>query len=90
MDHVARLAVAQKEESRTHCGSMGLRVFRPKLDSRVDGASLSPCEARTAAYATIEIGGFAPFVADLASSHPAEVEEVIGGKVSAELSVGIF
>ena len=52
-------------------------------------ASLSPSEARTAAaYATIEIGGFAPFVTDLAESHPVEVEEVIGGEVSAELSVG--
>ena len=52
-------------------------------------ASLSPSEARTAAaYATIEIGGFAPFVTDLAESHLVEVEEVIGGEVSAELSVG--
>ena len=52
-------------------------------------ASLSSPEARTAAaYATIELNGFAPFVLDLAMSHPAEVEEVIGGEVSAELSVG--
>ena len=52
-------------------------------------ASLSPSEARTAAaYATIEIGGFAPFLTDLAKSHPEEVEEVIGGEVSSELSVG--
>ena len=51
--------------------------------------SLSPCEARTAvAYATIEWDGFAPFIADLAKSHPTEVEAVIGGEVSAELSVG--
>lgn len=52
-------------------------------------ASLSPCEARTAvAYATVEINGFAPFITDLAGSHPTEVEEVIGGEVSAELRVG--
>ena len=52
-------------------------------------ASLSSSEARTAAaYATIEIGGFAPFVADLAKSHSVEVEEVIGSEVSAELDVG--
>ena len=52
-------------------------------------ASLSSSEARTAAaYATIEIGGFAPFVTDLAKSHSVEVEEVIGGEVSAELGVG--
>ena len=52
-------------------------------------ASLSPWEARTAAaYTTIEMNGFAPFITDLAKSHPAEVEEVIGGEVSSELSVG--
>ncbi len=52
-------------------------------------ASLSPAEARTAAaYATIELGGFAPFIADLVESHPREVDKVIGGEVSAELSVG--
>ncbi|MDD9980141.1 MAG: hypothetical protein OXU81_02085, partial [Gammaproteobacteria bacterium] len=52
-------------------------------------ASLSSSEARAAAaYATIELNGFAPFVVDLAKSHPAEVEAVIGGEVSAELSVG--
>ena len=52
-------------------------------------ASLSPCEVRTAvAYATIEIHGFAPFIIDLVKSHPREVEEVIGGEVSAELRVG--
>ena len=52
-------------------------------------ASLSPSEARTAAaYATIELNGFAPFITDLATSHPAEVVDVIGGEVSSELSVG--
>ena len=49
-------------------------------------ASLSSSEARTAAaYATIEINGFAPFITDLVKSHPTEVEEVMGGEVSAEL-----
>ena len=52
-------------------------------------ASLSPEEARIAAvYATIELNGFAPFIADLARSHPAEVDAVIGGELSAELRVG--
>lgn len=52
-------------------------------------ASLSPDEAGTAAaYATMELGGFAPFIADLAISHPAAVEGVIGGEVSAELDIG--
>ena len=51
--------------------------------------SLSPDEARIAAvYATIELNGFAPFIADLAASHPEEVDAVIGGEVSVELGVG--
>ena len=51
--------------------------------------SLSSREARTAAaYATIEMNGFAPFIIDLAKSHHTEVEEVIGGEVSAELRMG--
>ncbi len=51
--------------------------------------SLSPAEARiAAAYATLELQGFAPFLADLVESHPQEVDKVIGGEVSAELSVG--
>ena len=52
-------------------------------------ASLSSAEVRTAAaYATLELQGFAAFLADLVESHPQEVEKVIGGEVSAELSVG--
>ena len=52
-------------------------------------ASLPPPEARTAAaYAAIELHGFAPFITDLATSHPTEVEDVIGGEVSSELRVG--
>ena len=52
-------------------------------------ASLSSAEARVAAvYATIELDDFAPFVTDLTESHPKEVEAVIGGEVSNELSVG--
>ena len=52
-------------------------------------ASLSSAEASTAAaYATIELNGFAPFISELAESHAQEVEAVIGGEVSAELRVG--
>ena len=52
-------------------------------------ASLSPSEARTAAaYATIEMNGFAPFIIDLVKSHPTEVKQMIGGEVSAELGMG--
>ena len=51
--------------------------------------SLSPAEARIAAvYGTIELNGFAPFIADLTASHPKEVDAAIGGEVSAELDVG--
>ena len=51
--------------------------------------NLTPQEARTAAaYATIELNGFAPYIVDLAAAHPSEVEEIIGGEVSAELVVG--
>lgn len=52
-------------------------------------SSLSPEEARiAAAYATVEINGFAPFIADLVRSHSEEVDAVIGGEFSAELRVG--
>ena len=52
-------------------------------------AALSAAEASTAvAYATVELNGFAPFISDLAKSHPQEVEAVIGGEVSAELRIG--
>jgi len=50
---------------------------------------LKPQEVRTAAaYATIEMNGFAPYVVDLAVAHPSEVEAIIGGEVSAELAIG--
>ena len=52
-------------------------------------STLSPKEIRAAAvYATIEQNGFAPFIADLAVSHPAEVEELVGGEINAELKIG--
>ena len=52
-------------------------------------AALSPDDARiAAAYAAIELNGFAPFIADLVEWHPAAVEKVIGAELSAELSVG--
>ncbi len=51
--------------------------------------NLTPQEARTAAaYATIELNGFAPYIVDLAAAHPSEVEGILGGEVSAELVVG--
>ena len=49
--------------------------------------ALSSRDAATAtAYATID--GFAPFVTDLATSHPEEVAAVIGGEATAELGLG--
>ena len=50
--------------------------------------SLSSEEARTAVvYATIELGGFAAFIADLADSYPGEVRDVIGQELSAQLRI---
>ena len=67
----------------------GLTVVSAEAATPGWTASLSPCEARTAvAYATIELNGFAPFITDLAMSHPDEVEVVIGDEVSAELRMG--
>ncbi len=40
------------------------------------------------AYAAIELGGFASFIVDLAVSHPAEVRDVIGQELSAEIQLG--
>jgi len=51
--------------------------------------TLSPEEARlAAAYATVELNGFSPFINDLAKAHPAPVNDVIGSELSAELSCG--
>ena len=50
--------------------------------------SLSCKEARTAAiYATVELNNFPSFITDLTTSHPEEVDEVIGGELSAELDI---
>ena len=52
-------------------------------------SSLSPEEIRTATtYATIELNCFAPFIEDLAISHPVEVEKLIGDEIDAELKIG--
>jgi hypothetical protein len=52
-------------------------------------AALSPDEARAAAaYATLELNGFAPFIHDLVAAHPSEVDAVIGGELTAELNSG--
>ena len=46
-------------------------------------------EVRTAAaYAMIELNGFAPYIVDLAVAHPSEVEAIIGSEISAELAIG--
>ena len=51
--------------------------------------NLTPPDASAAAaYTTIELNGFAPFIIDLAEAHPSQVEAIIGGEVSAELAVG--
>lgn len=51
--------------------------------------SLSRQEARiAAAYATVELNGFAPFLGQLVDGHPSEVEAVIGTELSKQLRVG--
>jgi hypothetical protein len=67
----------------THEGLAGLAAEASKHGW---AARLSPEEARiAAAYATIEINEFPGWVRDLAAAHPAIVDEVIGGELTAEL-----
>ena len=50
--------------------------------------SLSPDEARTAAiYATVELNNFPSFIIHLATSHPEEVDEIIGVELTTELDI---
>ena len=78
------------EKRRIRCDwTHGLTGVSAEASTPGWAASLSPFEARTAAaYAAIEMNGFAPFVIDLVKSHPTEVEQVIGSEVSAELGMG--
>lgn len=51
--------------------------------------SLHSSEARTAAaYATVELNGFASFLKDVANAHPAIVDAVIGSELSTQISRG--
>lgn len=51
--------------------------------------TLTSDEARLAAvYSTVEMNGLAPFVTSLVESHPQEVEAILGGELSAQLSLG--
>ena len=50
------------------------------------GERLSRDEARLASvYATLELDGFAPWVSDLASRYPSDVDDVLGVELSAQL-----
>ena len=72
-----------------HDWIQGLVGVSAEASHRGWAKDLSPQEARiAAAYATIELNGLAPFIGDLAESHPSEVEAVIGAEVSAELELG--
>ena len=69
--------------------ALGLMGVSAEAETPGWSHSLSGDEALiAAAYATVEWNGFAPFISDLAKSHPDEVEDVIGGEVSAELEIG--
>ena len=68
-----------------------LGLFGVSAEFQAQGwiARLTSDEARLAtAYATMELGGFPPFLSELAQSYPTEVSEVIGEEVSAELGLG--
>ena len=68
---------------------LGLSGISAEAAAQGWASSLSPEDVRTAAaYATIELNGFAPFIEDLAVSHPEEMEKVIGDEIDAELKVG--
>lgn len=68
----------------THEGLAGLAA---EASRHGWAACLSPEEARiAAAYATIEINELPGWVRDLATAHPAIVDEVIGGELTAELA----
>ena len=80
---------ADARNSYPHDWIQGLAGVSAESSKSGWSSALSSEEARTAAaFATIEMNGFAPFLADLAKSHPSEVEEVVGGEVSAEIGLG--
>ena len=52
-------------------------------------ARLTSDEARiAAAYATVEINGLAPFITDLVSTHPAEVDAILGEELINQIKLG--
>jgi hypothetical protein len=52
-------------------------------------AALSPDEAGLAAvFSMLELNGFGSFLPDLAQAHPAEVEAVVGGELTAQIAQG--
>lgn len=88
---VLRFAQSMEERGMVPSVDQHLGLMGVSAESAAEGwaAALSPDKARiAAAYATIELSGLAPFIADLAEAHPEEVEEVVGGEVSAALRVG--
>ena len=83
-------ALPPEERNRTPQDQiMGLVGVSAEASHSEWAKNLTSQDARlAAAYATIEINGLAPFIADLAETHPSEVEAVIGGELSAELLIG--
>ena len=69
--------------------ALGLSGISAEATAQGWASSLSLEDVRTAAaYATIELNGFASFIEDLAVLHSDEVEKVIGDEIDAELKVG--
>ena len=69
--------------------ALGLSGISAEATAQGWASSLSLEDVRTAAaYATIELNGFASFIEDLAVLHSDEVEKMIGDEIDAELKVG--
>lgn len=79
------------EERNSHSYTLIYGLCGVAADAVTPGwaCKLSSDEARiAAAFSTIELNGFAPFIHDLVETHPAEVEAVIGGELSTQLGMG--
>lgn len=79
----------EDRNSTSYVSVYGLSGLSAEASSVGWATRLTSDEAKiAAAYATLELNGFAPFITDLATSHPIEVETVLGDEISAELAVG--
>ena len=75
--------------SKPYVWIFGLCGIMAEAETSEWAKKLASDEARLATrYATVELNGFAPFITDLAKARPAEVDEVLGTELDAELVFG--